>query len=314
MPFRTRNTNTVDILDAAQTAALLPWTPLIETLEATMLDYAAGKILCPERQTLMPPGREGVMLSMPSAAADVFCHKLVTVYPGNAAHNLPAIHGVVTCGDARDGRTILSLDGPTVTARRTAAVTFVAIRRLLPAPPRSVLLIGTGVQAQAHVEGLFTLWPDIRVTAQGRSVERERALRAATDSRVALSHEAVERGQQDATHDAVVIATTAREPVYDLPGRAGALVVGLGAFRPDMAEIGPATLESSALYVDDPHGAPSEAGDLIQAGIDWNRVRPLASALAAPPDSRVPVVCKTVGCAAWDLAACRTALGFSGAQ
>ncbi|GBQ98931.1 ornithine cyclodeaminase [Acetobacter nitrogenifigens DSM 23921 = NBRC 105050] len=304
----------MDILNAGQTASRLPWTPLIETLEATMLDYAAGRILCPERQALTPPGREGVMLSMPSAAADVFCHKLVTVYPGNATRNLPAIHGVVTCGDARDGRTILSLDGPTVTARRTAAVTFVAIRRLLPAPPRSALLIGTGVQARAHVEGLFALWPDIRVTVQGRSVERESAFRAATDSRVVLSHEAVEPGQPDAAHDVVIIATTAREPVYDLPGRVGVLVVGLGAFRPDMAEIGPATLESSAIYVDDLHGAPSEAGDLIQAGIDWNRVSPLASALDAPPDSRVPIVCKTVGCAAWDLAACRTALGFSSTQ
>ena len=66
---------------------------------------------------------------------------------------------------------------------------------------------------------------------------------------------------------------------------------------------------ASDVFVDDRAGARHEAGDLIQAGIDWDEVRSLASALGAQATTdtgiKRPVMFKSVGCAAWDLAACR---------
>jgi 1-piperideine-2-carboxylate/1-pyrroline-2-carboxylate reductase [NAD(P)H] len=59
--------------------------------------------------------------------------------------------------------------------------------------------------------------------------------------------------------------------------------------------------------VDDPVGAKHEAGDLIQAGVDWRAVSPLAKALNGEFSTTNPVLFKSVGCAAWDLAACRVA-------
>ena len=38
--------------------------------------------------------------------------------------------------------------------------------------------------------------------------------------------------------DAVITLTTATEPVYDEPPQVGRIVVGVGAFKPEMAEIG----------------------------------------------------------------------------
>jgi 1-piperideine-2-carboxylate/1-pyrroline-2-carboxylate reductase [NAD(P)H] len=68
--------------------------------------------------------------------------------------------------------------------------------------------------------------------------------------------------------------------------------------------------------VDDVEGARHEAGDLIQAGVDWTGVRALGDILAgnkARPHG-VPVF-KTVGQAAWDLAAARVACsGFDAAS
>ncbi|EHH67489.1 ornithine cyclodeaminase [Gluconobacter morbifer G707] len=52
-------------------------------------------------------------------------------------------------------------------------------------------------------------------------------------------------------------------------------------------------------------GAPSEAGDFIQAGTDWKQVRSLAEMLQTQRPVSRPVFFKSVGCAAWDLAACR---------
>ena len=68
----------------------------------------------------------------------------------------------------------------------------------------------------------------------------------------------------------------ARRRLYSLPPINGRLVIGVGAFTPDAAEIAAATVLNSDVFVDDPAGARHEAGDLIQAGIDWNKVRPLA--------------------------------------
>lgn len=291
-------------LDAARTAAVLPFAALVETLERVLPDYLAGRILCPERQVTQAPVEGGVLLSMPCVGPDLMCHKLLTVYPDNPAAGRPAIQGQVTCIDGATGRVLFAMDGPTATGRRTAAVTLVGIRHLLPQAPRRALIYGTGAQADAHVLALAETWPGIGLVIQGRSAGREQAV----GERTGIAVEAASSGAACDDADVVILATTARAPLYDQPARAGRLVVGVGAFRPDMVEIGPVTIGGSALYVDDPAGAPSEAGDFIQAGVDWERVHPLAEILTghAPPLDR-PILFKSVGCAAWDLAACQVA-------
>ena len=64
-----------------------------------------------------------------------------------------------------------------------------------------------------------------------------------------------------------------------------------------------------ALFVDDEAGARHEAGDFIQAGVDWARVGGIAAVVgnAALLPADQAIVFKSVGCAAWDLAACRVA-------
>ena len=78
-----------------------------------------------------------------------------------------------------------------------------------------------------------------------------------------------------------------------------------------MAELPPALLHARDVVVDDVRGARHEAGDLLQAGIDWDGVRALGAILAgeAPRPRHTPVF-KTVGQAAWDLAAARVAVGW----
>jgi 1-piperideine-2-carboxylate/1-pyrroline-2-carboxylate reductase [NAD(P)H] len=107
----------------------------------------------------------------------------------------------------------------------------------------------------------------------------------------------------------VITCTTSRTPVYALPASRERLLIAVGAYRPDMAEIAPDTVRASRCYVDEPEGARHEAGDLIGAGVDGAQVLPLSAALARrPAPGDAPVLLKTVGCAAWDLAAARVAL------
>jgi 1-piperideine-2-carboxylate/1-pyrroline-2-carboxylate reductase [NAD(P)H] len=293
--------------DEAHTARLVPYDRLVDTLAATMLDYAAGRIVSPERMVV--PIEGGVMLSMPASAADLAMHKLVNVCAGNGALGLPTIHGQVTAYDAVTGVPQFMLDGPTVTGRRTAAVSMLAIRALHGAAPREVLIIGTGRQSAYHVEALASVYPDARIVVQGSGPERARQFCAAQAS-LSASLTPLESPRIPDSIDVVIAATTSKTPVYTLPARVGRLVIGVGAFTADAAEIAAHVVHASELYVDDLAGARHEAGDFILAGVDWNAVRALAVMLAAPGqalDTARPAMFKSVGCAAWDLAACRVA-------
>ena len=283
-----------------QTAALLPFAALVDAIAAAALQYADGGIASPERM-VVPLGDGGVMLSMPATAADIAIHKLVNVQPANAALGLPTIHGMVTVCDAATGRPLCLLDGPELTGRRTAAVSLLALRTLLGAAPREVLLYGTGVQARHHLSALQALHPGCKLWLRGRNAGQVQRL---CDEFGAAPCPA----QIPDTVDAVLTLTTATEPVYDEAPRPGRVVVGVGAFKPGMAEIGKTTLDGSAMYADDPAGARHEAGDLLRAGIDWARVQPLATLLRDGHDARSPAVFKSVGTGAWDLAAARIAL------
>jgi 1-piperideine-2-carboxylate/1-pyrroline-2-carboxylate reductase [NAD(P)H] len=303
------DTTALQRFDESDTARLLPFDRLVATLKTTMLDYAAGRIASPERMVV--PLRDGaVMLSMPAAADDLAMHKLVNVCPKNGALGLPTIHGQVSAYDAATGVPLFMLDGPTVTGRRTAAVTMLAIEALLGHEPHEILLIGTGKQAVHHVEALSTLYPAAHIVVQGSRPERAREFCAA-HAGLSKAMSALQDTNIPASIDVVIAATTSKTPVYSLPPINGRLVIGVGAFTPDAAEIAAATVLNSDVFVDDPAGARHEAGDLIQAGIDWSKVKPLASLLGIHANEGAnqalnrPIVFKSVGCAAWDLAACR---------
>ncbi len=288
----------------AATAAAIDFGPLVDALAAAAAEYQQGRMHSPERLSV-PLAGEGVCLSMPASAADIAIHKLVNVQPANARLGGPTLQGVVTVSDAITGRLLCFLDGPEVTGRRTAGISLLGIRTFLPAPPQEVVLIGTGAQATYHLAGIAALHPKCSVLVRGRDRAKEEAFcrrYAALHGRLSPCPAQIPDSVQ-----VVIAVTTSKEVVYDLPGIPGRLVIGSGAFKPDMAEIGATTLRDSLVFADDPGGARHEAGDLLRAGIDWTRVLPLAAAITDPPRGR-PVVLKSVGTAAWDLAAARVAL------
>jgi 1-piperideine-2-carboxylate/1-pyrroline-2-carboxylate reductase [NAD(P)H] len=293
--------------DQARTAAVLDFHELVDAIAQAASEYARGDIVSPERMVVPMGAAGGVLLSMPAVAHDIGIHKLVNVQPANAARQLPTIHGIVTVCDAATGEPLCLLDGPEVTGRRTAAVSLLAIKTLLSSPLTEVLLIGTGTQSAYHLQALHALHPGCTVWVRGSSRERAEAFCHANNA----AHDkllACDSAQVPADLQVVITLTTAKSPVYDEPALAGRLVIGVGAFKPEMAELGALTLDGSDIYADDPAGARHEAGDLLRAGIDWARVDSLASALERKPDLRRPMVFKSVGTGAWDLAASRVAL------
>lgn len=307
---------TVQIHDAAATARVTPYPALVAALRTATADYAAGRIVSPER-LVVPLNDGGILLSMPATAPDLAIHKLVNVCPRNSERDLPTIHGQVMAFDADTGETRFILDGPTLTGRRTAAMSMLGIETLSQSAPRDVLLIGTGTQAANHAAALAELYPDARLRVRSRTLARAQAFcdahRAQAPNLEPLEFEGNDNDNATPESiDLVIALTTSRAAVYDEAPRAGRLVIGVGAFTPEMIELGARTVLGSALFVDDLAGARHEAGDFLQAGVDWNTVTGIADAADAAdaanrqPADR-PVVFKSVGCAAWDLAACRVA-------
>lgn len=294
-------------LGPAETTHRLPFAPLVAALRDAVLALARGEIDCPPRQ-VVPLAGGGQLLSMVCTAPDLALHKLVSVVPANRSRGLPTIQGRVQVLDAPSGSFMLGLDGATVTGRRTAALSMLGIEALAAAPPRAVLLVGTGTQARQHALALGALYPAARVGVQGHRPGAAAAFceALARDGVAAEPAESAD-GPADAPVDVVICCTTSRTPVYTRPADPARLVIAVGSFSPEAAEVAAGTVRASRCYVDDPAGATHEAGDLLLAGLGPADMHPLAQALR-DGRPRGPVLLKTVGCAAWDLAAARVAL------
>lgn len=307
----------MNIYSAEETAKLLPYPELAEALAGVLRRMARGELTAPPRCHSPLPGG-GILLVMPAADEAVAVTKLVTVHPGNPAQGLPLIQGEVVVMDAQSGERLGLLDGPTVTSRRTAALSLLAAQTLARRKEGPLLLLGAGVQARAHLEAFVRGLGLRHVHCCSRS--RQSASVLAGFARTLGVEATVVGSAAEVLRDCplVVTATTSSTPVLPDAAAPGTFIAAVGSFTPQAAEI-PARLVRSCRVVVDTEDTRHEAGDLIQAGVDWSEVTLLGDVLNAGPGSdgpgqvgrtdNRPVLFKSVGHALFDLAAGRLALG-----
>ncbi len=296
------------VLDASQTAARLPWAALIDEIAALLRD---ATVHVPPRLVQPLPGG-GSLFVMPANDSRVAITKLITFTPANAGQGRPTIQGDVVVFDIATGQRRLVLDGPTVTARRTAAVSALAARLLAPDPTGPLLIVGAGVQGRAHLEAF----------AQGLGVtEVQIASRSVASAQMLVTHAHSLGPRARVVNDAnaaladcplVVTCTPAAEVVLRGVPRDDAFIAAVGAFTPTMVELGARLCRHCAelgRVVVDTADATHEAGDLLQAGLDVAACATLSEVVRgnATP-ARGPVLFKSCGWAGWDLAAARCAL------
>ncbi|MGO4327741.1 delta(1)-pyrroline-2-carboxylate reductase family protein [Cupriavidus sp. 2TAF22] len=307
------------LLDAAQTAARLPYPELARAIADMLAELRAGTAVAPPRIALPVGDAEngaGTLLVMPARNRELVMTKNITVHPGNPSRGLPSILGEVVVADAHSGQRLALLDGPTVTGRRTAAVSLLAAQQFAPRPDGELLIIGAGVQAETHLEAFVAGLAPRRVWLHSRTPAKAQALAAhartlGTEAQVVDDVRSVL-----ARVSMVVTVTSSLVPVLpDLDSglwRDDHFIAAVGAFRPEMCELPPALCQAASahgrLLADTLFGIEDEAGDLLQAGIDWATVQPFEQAILAADALRArggsPLVFKSVGYALWDLAAC----------
>ena len=295
-------------MDPQQTAQALPFMRLSKAITSLLQDTS---VVVPPR-LVQSLSNAGSLFVMPAADAQLAITKLITWVADNPSRGLPAIQGEVMVFDARDGRLLHVLDGPTVTAQRTAAVSLLAAQRLAPDPQGRLLLVGAGVQAKAHLHAFV----------QGLGVKEVRVASRTRASAQALVEEAQSLGVRAAIAESadqalaecslVVSATSAQEIAVRGMPRDDAFISAIGAFTPAMVEWAPEVCRHVAQHgrvVVDTRDADHEAGDLLQAGLDVVQFPSLQDLVlehtAFDTSPSGPVFFKSCGWAGWDLAAAR---------
>ncbi|MCY1220262.1 L-lysine cyclodeaminase [compost metagenome] len=306
-------------LDAASTAARLPYPELARAIADMLAELRDGTAMAPPRIAL-PVGDaqhgEGTLLVMPARNRNLVMTKNITVHPGNPGRGLPNILGEVVVADAHTGARLAMLDGPTVTGRRTAAVSLLAAQCFAARTGGELLVVGAGVQALTHLEAFVEGLGVRKVWLQSRTRDKAEAL-AAHARTLGVDAEVTDTVAAVLPRVSMVVTvTSSRSPVLpDLDSglwRDDHFIAAVGAFRPDMCELPPQLCHAAAdrgrLLADTLFGIEEEAGDLLQAGIDWGTVQPFETAILQADAIRVrggsPLVFKSVGYALWDLAAC----------
>jgi ornithine cyclodeaminase len=294
----------MQIFDAEATAVLLPYGALADAIRAVLHDQRAGKVHAPPRLAV-PLAQNGTLLLMPATDGELAITKLVTVHPHNAAHGLSSVQGDVLVLDAATGKRLYMLEGGAVTARRTAALSLLAAQLLAPDLTGPLLIVGAGTQGRAHLEafaiglGIQQIYITSRTSEHAEALAAYARAQGITAQAVASPLDVIDRAPL------IVTATTSSQPVLPTQVRLDAFIAAVGAYTPEMAEVPPDLVRRAQIYVDTLEGAQAEAGDLIQAHVDWTHVRPLTAALDQERPRSGPVVFKSVGHALWDLAAAR---------
>lgn len=302
----------MEVLTAGETAARLPYPALADAIAEVALAQSSGGVQAPPRLALPLPAKPGaVLLVMPASDENIAITKLVTVHPGNAKLGLSTIQGEVVVMETGTGTRLGLLDGATVTARRTAALSLLAARELAPRPEGPLLIVGAGAQGRSHLEAFAGGLGVKKVFVTSRTRETAEALAEharALGVKAAVVDEPVEAFSEVGL---IVTATTSREPVLTEGVRDGTFVAAVGSFEPEAAELPPGLIAGSAVVVDTLEGAKEEAGDLIRAkksgAFQWNDATTLEDAIRKGKRATGALVFKSVGSALWDLAAARTA-------
>ncbi|HEY3609965.1 MAG TPA: ornithine cyclodeaminase family protein [Pseudonocardiaceae bacterium] len=194
--------------------------------------------------------------------------KIGSVNPGNPSLGLPSVSALVIVFDPTTGSPVALLDGAALTTLRTAAGSAVAIDALARADATDLGVLGSGVQARAHVRAIARVRP-LRTVAVW-SPDPARRARAAAELTAELGipvRAADDPKAAVAGLPIVATCTLATAPVLDGSWLApGCTVVSIGSFEPDRAEVDAATVRRAAtVVVDDPATAASHAGPIVTA-------------------------------------------------
>jgi alanine dehydrogenase len=245
--------------------ALLPMSDCIAVMETMFRDLAEGRILQPLRTLMWLPDRSGLLGMMPGYAQgpNIIGIKLITIFHANGPAGLPSHQGLVILFEATHGQPLLLLDAGELTAIRTAAASALATRLLAREAAHSLAIIGTGEQAERHIESISLVRKITAIYLWGRSPDHAKALhnRLATEYPIHLTNTA--QAAVEAA-DIICTVTAATRPVVEGHWlKPGAHLNVVGSCTPGNREVDTAAVRRARLFTDRYESLFKEAGDFL---------------------------------------------------
>ena len=286
-------------LDEADVREVLRWDELIVAMEKALAAFSSGAVLQPVRNMLAIEEGKRYLGIMPAVGEDAMGLKLVSFYPRNAGTGIPTHMAMVLLFRPETGEPLAVMDGRLITEMRTAAVSAAVTNRLAAPDSHVLALLGSGVQAKAHLEALAHVRAFDEVRVWSRTPQHAK--------RFAEEHGAKAMDAESAVRDAdvVVTATSAREPI--LMGawlKPGAHVNAVGSPRPTWRELDNEVM-ANRLLVDSREAVLKESGDVILSNATiYAEVGEIFAGKKPSPVAETTVF-KSVGIAVEDIAAAK---------
>jgi len=201
------------VLDKREVESLLDPDALRAAVGAALADLSAGRASMPTRIAALVAERDGLLAAMPAylPSAGALTTKLVSLFPRNT--DRPTHQAVIVAFDPLTGTPAALMDGEAITAARTAAGSALATDLLARKDAATLTVLGTGVQARAHLLALTRVrqFREIVIAARDGSkalaLAREIAGQTGASTRTASFSEAVRAA------DVVCACTHTADPV-----------------------------------------------------------------------------------------------------
>lgn len=271
------------LLTERDVRALLSMRECIDALRSAFVAQAQGRVKMPLRTMALT--RSGILGAMPAAIGGngaALGAKLVTVFPGNAGSRMPTHQALIASFDPVTGEPLGLMDGRYITEIRTAATSALATEALAVKNSSVLAIIGTGVQAHAHVEALAHAMTVRELRVWGRTAAKAQALveharSQGLDARIAATVADACAGAQ-----VVCTVTSSPEPVVHARELApGTHVNAVGMAPPNGRELASDVMNDARIIVDSLDGALNEAGEIRLAIADG----------ALPPNPELTLLC-----------------------
>ena len=252
------------ILSRSDVERLLDPDALREAIARAMADLSAGRVSMPLRIAAIVAERDGLLAAMPAflPSANALTTKLVSLFPRNT--DRPTHQAVIVAFDPDNGSPAALMDGEAITAARTAAGSALATDLLARKEAAVLAVIGTGVQARAHLRALARVRAFREVRVAGRDTAKAAAL--GKEARAWLGGATIRTmtsyAQAIAGADVVAATTHSPDPVVRREWLAPGSHVNSVGYNTAGREVDGATIRDALLVVESRAGtlAPPPTG------------------------------------------------------
>jgi len=239
----------------------------IEVMEKMFRSLAQGGAAQPLRSFMWLPGKKGLLGMMPGydKTSGVMGIKLISVFHGNRDKGYPSHQGVVILFDADNGQPLMIFDASEITALRTAAASALATKLLAREDASLLSIIGSGEQAERHIEAILLIRNINRINIWSRNEKNASRLAGKISDRYNIPV-TIYRNTEEAVRGADIICTVTSSSQPLVSGnwiKKGAHINAVGSSTPGARELDTSAVLKSKLFTDCYESILNEAGDFL---------------------------------------------------